>query len=177
MKRAIYEAICACFGMEPGSEEASVLIREAYQEPENTPRPPRNADVIYYTVQTDGMKEEAPAAYERVHQTWTVHRFCPWTLLIVCYGPQAVSNAGKIRSFLFLDGYSLPRSILRKAGIYPVPEPKAPMEIYEPEGSLWRKRADLTVALRVEEEMVHPTSIDRVNSTPEIIVHDWQPMR
>ena len=91
--------------------------------------------MIYYTVQTDGMNEEAPAAYERVHQTWTVHRFCPWTLLIVCYGPQAVSNAGKIRSFLFLDGYSLPRSILRKAGIYPVPEPKAPMEIYEPEGS------------------------------------------
>ena len=171
MKRAIYEAICACFGMEPGSEEASILIREAYQEPENTPRPPRNADVIYYTVQTDGMKEEAPAAYERVGGKWVVRRFSPWKMVVVCYGKNAVENARKIGAFLWLDGYSFPRKILREAGIYPVPDAMEPMEMYEAEGSLWRKRADLTIALRVEEEMVHPRKVGSVNSTPEIIVH------
>ena len=43
----IYSALCACFGLQTGSAGASVLIREAYAEPENAPRPPRNTDVIY----------------------------------------------------------------------------------------------------------------------------------
>ena len=52
------------------------------------------------------------------------------------------SYAHKIRSFLYLDGAGLPRQILRKAGIYPVPDPPVPHLLYEPEGSLWRRRAD-----------------------------------
>ena len=34
MNDAIYLALCACFGLNPSSPEASVLIRSAYQEPE-----------------------------------------------------------------------------------------------------------------------------------------------
>ncbi len=36
----LYAALCACFGLSPNSSQASRRIREAYQEPENAPRPP-----------------------------------------------------------------------------------------------------------------------------------------
>ena len=52
-KTIIYPALCACFGMNPSSAAASVLIREVYLEPENAPRPPRNADVVYYSIAPD----------------------------------------------------------------------------------------------------------------------------
>ena len=51
-----------------------------------------------------------------------------------------LSNARKIRAFLFADGPGFPRTILRKAGIRPVPDPPEPMLLHEPEGSLWRER-------------------------------------
>ena len=43
----LYSALCACFGLQSSSQEASALIREAVQEPENALRPPRRTDVIY----------------------------------------------------------------------------------------------------------------------------------
>ena len=49
----IYSALCACFGLSPSSSQASALIREMYQEPENSPRPPRSADVIYFSSAPD----------------------------------------------------------------------------------------------------------------------------
>ena len=58
----LYSALCACFGLVPSSSEASVLIREAYQEPENAPRPPRGPEVIYYSVEPDAYAQEAPAS-------------------------------------------------------------------------------------------------------------------
>ncbi len=171
MNRVIYEALCACFALDPGSEEASVLIREAYQDPENTPRPPRETNIIYYSVSPDTVSEEIPSSWERVGRKWVVHRFSPWNLLVVCYGRDALANANKIRSFLFLDGQSFPRSILRQAGIYPIPDPKIPLELHEPEGSLWRNRADLTIPLRVAEDLTHPTNLNSVTVAPNVIIH------
>ena len=62
-KTIIYPALCACFGMNPSSAAASVLIREAYLEPENAPRPPRNADVVYYSIAPDPAVQELSAAF------------------------------------------------------------------------------------------------------------------
>ena len=42
MNEAIYQALCSCLGLVPSADEAVALIREAYQEPENAPRPPRH---------------------------------------------------------------------------------------------------------------------------------------
>ena len=39
MNTILFSAICACFGLQSSSAAAAVLIREAYQEPENAPRP------------------------------------------------------------------------------------------------------------------------------------------
>ena len=100
----------------------------------------------------------------------TVHRYLPYQLLIVCYGPSCEAYAHKIRSFLYLDGAGLPRQILRKAGIYPVPDPPAPLLLYEPEGSLWRRRADVAISLRVKDTLVYSLNRNAITSAPTVIL-------
>ena len=176
MTTTIYQALCACFGLQPSSSDASILIREAYQDPENAPRPPRSANVIYYSVSPDPSALEPPPSYatenpQRASHIPAVSSFSAWTLQLVCYGPAALSNARKIRAFLFLDGSGFPRSILRKAGIRLVPDPPEPTLLHEPEGSLWRERADLTVQLHAEERETHPGRRGAVRSVPAVILH------
>ena len=174
-RTALYQALCACFGLSPSSSAASILIREAYQEPENAPRPQRNTDVIYYSVLPDTALE-APPAYAADNPASASHvpsvsTFAAYRLQVVCYGPHALENARKIRAFLFLDGSGFPRSILRKAGIRLVPGPPEPMLLHEPEGSLWRQRADLTVSLRAEEKETHPGRRGAVTVPPAVRIH------
>ena len=92
-----------------------------------------------------------------------------YQLVIVCYGPECEENASRIRSMLFLDGAGFPRQILRAAGIYPVPDPPQPSLLYEEEGSLWRKRADLTVRLRVLDEQ-QAQARNSISSAPAVII-------
>ena len=176
MIETMYHALCACFGLTPSSIQASILIREAYQEPENAPRPPRNTDVIYYSVAPDAVAAEPPATYAAENPAQsshdpTVSSFSAWTLQIICYGPHALSNARKIRAFLYVDGPGFPRAILRNTGLYPVPDPPEPMLLHEPEGSLWRIRADLTVSLRAEEKETHPARRGAVTVAPAVVIH------
>ena len=167
----IYNALCACLGLSPSSEQALSLIRQAYTEPENSPRPARTADVIYWSLSPE--EGDDPASYNETaasagsHKP-TVHRYLAYQLLIVCYGPGCEAYAHKIRSFLYLDGAGLPRQILRKAGIWPVPDPPAPQLLYEPEGSLWRRRADLTIPLRVRDTLVYTNPRGAISSPPAI---------
>ena len=174
-KTMIYYALCACFGLPRSSVQAPALIREAYREPENAPRPPRNADVVYYSIAPDPAAREAPAVYSEENaaqgfHTAAVSSFSAWTLQIVCYGPHALRNARKIRAFLYADGPGFPRSILRKAGLYPVPAPPEPILLHEPEGSLWRTRSDLTVSLRAEEKETHPVRRGAVTAPPAVMI-------
>ena len=125
MTTAIYQALCACFGLQPSSSDASILIREAYQDPENAPRPPRNTDVIYFSIEPDSAASEAPPEYSAetaVDASFApvVASFAAWRLQIICYGPHALTNARQIRAFLYVDGTNMPRCILRKAGIRPI---------------------------------------------------------
>ncbi len=176
MYETIYQALCACLGLSPSSSDASLLIREAYQEPENAPQPPRSADVIYYSVAPDVAAQEPPALYAADNPAQASHvpsvsLFSAWTLQVICYGPHALENARKIRAFLYLDGAGFPRSILRKAGIRPVPDPPEPLLLHEPEGSLWRTRADLTVSLRAEETQAHTARRNAVSVPPAVSIY------
>ena len=76
--------------------------------------------------------------------------------------------ARKIRAFLFVDGSGFPRSILRQAGLYPVPEPSELMLLHEPEGSLRRERADLAISLRAGKKETHPVRRGAVMDLPEV---------
>ena len=173
---ALFAALCACLNLDNTSEEASVLIREAYQESEPAPRPPRSANVVYYSLEPDPQVSEPPPAYEPEAPSLasfipSVSSFSAWKLQVVCYGPDAMKNARRIRAFLFLDGAGFPRSILRKAGIYPIPDPPEPLLLHEPEGSLWRLRADLTVSLRASEKQAYSSRQGAVAVVPEVIIH------
>lgn len=69
---------------------------------------------------------------------------------------------------LYLDGAGFPRRILRAAGIFPVPDPPQPSLLHEEEGSLWRKRADLSISLRVKDEQ-RAQSRGSIRSTPAVV--------
>ena len=71
---------------------------------------------------------------------------------------------------LYLDGRGFPRQILRNAGIFPVPDPPQPSLLHEEEGSLWRKRADLTIQLRVrDEQRAQARSV--ISLPPAVVLH------
>ena len=172
---AVFDALCSCLGLDKDSSEAIALIHEAYAEPENVPQPPRNRNVIYWTVLQDLSSDPVSTEYNAEAGSAGTHipvicSTLKYQLIIVCYGPECEENTSRIRSMLFLDGAGFPRQILRAAGIYPVPDPPQPSLLYEEEGSLWRKRADLTVRLRVLDEQRAQVR-STISSAPAVIIH------
>ena len=170
---AIFDALCSCLNL--SAAEGIKLIHEAYAEPENVPRPPRNRNVIYWTVLHDPSPDSVAAAW--VNETGEGDCHTPvacstlkYQLVIVCYGPDCEEYAWRIRQTLYLDGSGFPRQILRAAGIWPVPDPPQPSILYEEEGSLWRRRADLTVRLRVRDEQ-RGQARGSIQSPPAVIIH------
>ena len=171
-REAVFDALCACLNL--SAEEGIRLIHEAYAEPENVPRPARNKNVIYWTVLQDLSADPVSTVYDPEggagRNTPVVYTTLKYRLIIVCYGPASEAYAQRIRHMLFLDGAGFPRRILRNAGIFPVPDPPQPALLHEEEGSLWRKRADLTISLRVRDEQ-RAQNRGSINSTPAVIIH------
>ena len=170
---AIFDALCACLNLNKTSAQAIALIHEAYAEPENVPRPGRNKNVIYWTVLQDPSSDPVSTAYQAEagsgNHTPVVYTTLKYQLVIVCYGPACEDYALRIRHMLYLDGSGFPRRILRDAGIFPVPDPPMPSLLHEEEGSLWRKRADLTISLRVREEERGQTR-GSISNVPSVII-------
>ena len=152
----IFQALCACMELSPSSAEASALIRPFPNDPENPPSPSRSTNVIYYDIRPESTPDAGYQTFTAEDPTSSsakpaVSSFLPYQLILICYGPDCEQNAIKIRSFLYLDGSGYPRSILRKAGIYPLPRPPMPILIDEQQGNLLRRRADLIISLRVSD--------------------------
>ena len=181
LNAAVFEAICACLGLGAETLEVNRLIHQGYVEAENAPQPPRERDVIYYWIEKDEASGEdvqivVPSVYSWKRQKWNetwgdqvpteVLSFLAYRLVIVCYGPKSEEYAHRIRALMYLDGVRKPRGILRMAGIYPVPWPGQAVVTREPAGSLWRKRADLVISLRVKDKV--ETVQEAVTVGPEI---------
>ena len=171
-RAAIFDALCACMNL--SAEEGIKLIHEAYAEPENVPRPPRNRNVLYWYARQDPASDPVSTEYDAVPgglglHTPVVYTTLKYQLVIVCYGPACEEYACRIRHMLFLDGAGFPRRILRDVGIYPVPDPPQPSLLHEEEGFLWRKRADLTISLRVREEQRAPAR-GSIRSAPAVVI-------
>ena len=155
----LYSILCFCLNLDPESDEAAGLIIPAYQEPEVAARPARERNVIYFScdpVPGADLYDSMDVVVGNAGKRPRVTTLMTYRLVVVCYGPDSLENALAIRAFLFLDGNGMPKSMLRKAGFYPVLEPGAPVVGREPEGSLWRKRADVAVVLRTMEEQTYP---------------------
>ena len=172
---AIFESLCACLELSFSSAEASFLIRPFPNDPESPPAPSRITNVIYYDVRPESAPDAGYQTFSSEDPTVSgtrpsVSTFLPYTLLLICYGPDCERNAHKVRSFLFLDGSGYPRSILRKSGIYPVPRPPMPILLYEEEGALLRRRADLTISLRVKDTLVRENRRSGITEPPIVIL-------
>ena len=124
---------------------------------------PENAADAGYPVYTNENPQAASALP-------AVSSFLPYQLVIVCYGPECEWNARRIRSFLYLDGSGYPRSILRKAGTFPVPRPPMPVLLNEEAGGLIRRRADLVIPLRIRETLVRENRRFAINQVPAVIL-------
>ena len=167
----IFETLCACLGLLADSNEASEMIIPAYQEPENRPEVPRKRDVIYYDIAPEQPREGTWETVEYDGEYPVVSGFPAYKLIVVCYGPHCEENAMTIRYFMDLDGAGLPRSILRKAGIYAIPSPPLPTILHEETGSLWRKRADLVISLRILDQNRYFSPQSPIQSPLPIIFH------
>jgi len=171
---AIFDALCACLGLDKTSAQAIKLIHEAYAEPENVPQPGRKKNAIYWYATLDP-ESVIPIAYNSESSTAsgshtpTAYITLKYQLVVICYGPACEAYASRIRAMLYLDGKGFPRQILRDAGIFPVPDPPQPSLLYEEEGSLWRKRADLTVSLRVR-DVQQGAARSSISIAPAVII-------
>ena len=185
LNAAVFEAICACLGLGAETLEANRLIHQGYVETENAPQPPRERDVIYYWIEKDEAAVDdaqmiVPSVYSWKRQKWNetwgdrvpteVLSFLAYRLIIVCYGPKSEEYAHRIRALMYLDGVRKPRGILRREGIYPVPRPAQAVVTREPAGSLWRRRADLVISLRVKDRI--ETAQEAVVVAPEVKIID-----
>ena len=93
--------------------------------------------------------------------------------LCACFGLQPSSSDASIPPDPRLPlhrRHDMPRGILRKAGIRPIPDPPEPLLLHEPEGSLWRLRCDLTIQLRSEEKQTHPARQGAVGFAPAVVI-------
>ena len=191
MSLAVFKALARCVGLSPDSDAASALIQEAYAEPENPVSSSRNEDVIYYYLSRDASSADLQQAhlpavtYSGIPpggsstgsgsagtsgtRPVSIRSFQAYLLNIIAYGSNSRRNAHQIRSRLFMDGANQPRALLRAAGIYPIPTPPEPELLWEQQGTLWRRRADLTISLRVCDTL--ESAQQTVTSAPAIRIH------
>lgn len=171
----LFQALCACLEVSPSASASSALVRRAWQDPEPAPEPPRSRNVIYYDLLPETSPDAGYATYTHENPQAAsafpaVSSWLPYKLVVVCYGIDCEKNAEKIREFLYLDGSGYPRSILRKAGIFPMPRPPMPVLLNEEAGGLIRRRADIVISLRIRETLVRTGRRNTIQQAPAIIL-------
>ena len=135
----LYDALSAC-----GS---SVAYIRAFQPDGTIPQPPRDKDVCYFDLSPVRAPDPKYTTVDRSHPVNDFYtRTVPVSLKLYFYGPNAEDHAYRVRTMFFSDAV---KSTLRKNGIVPVPEPEEPVSLPEIEGTMWRKRCDLTISLRL----------------------------
>ena len=164
---ALWQALRAALTL--SEEEASAHILRAWTDaPPAEPSP--DESLCYYHLQADA---SAPLLEETeiAGSVASVSSFIPCRLILVFYGPEAEAWALRCGSFLFLDGPDSPRQILRAVGLYPVPTHAAPAVFYEEIGKTRRKRADLSLPLRLLSNADWPTPVPLISEAPAVSFH------
>ena len=172
VKEAMYEALCASFGLDPDSEQALNRFVPAYIEDTIKPQAPRNLDVTYYAI--NNYQEDSGFNYIMAQQTslqgnakTEIKKTIPASVLVTFYGPNADDDAEQFwSSFQWDNGSNSPRAMLRKHNIVPIGKPDRPVALYEVEGTYQRRRSDVQVDVAYYEVSVYDSS--EVDSAPEI---------
>ena len=161
---AVYEALRKALLLSP--EEGAGRIFRAYADPP-PPQVNRDMDLCFYHLTPDAA---APMLREQMLRNgrWAVFRFIPCRLFLVFYGNAAETWALRARENLFTDGADAPRGLLRKAGLYLLPPVSPPAVLREEEGSLYRRRADLTLDARLADNSDAPGSASGEMEAPTV---------
>ena len=171
----LFQAIARALCISPDSSTAAARILRAYATPP-PPQVPADINLCFFDLSPDpGVQMLTERKVIRGRNE--IYRFIPCTLTLVFYGPSSETDAITVRDNLFVDGVNRPLSILRNAGIYLVPPAFPPSVLYEEEGSLFRKRADLTIPVRLLDNSDNASSggsavleAPLIESPPEILL-------
>ena len=174
LHQTVFRALRAALALS-ASEADRHLLRAYAETPAAEPSP--QTDVCYYFLQTDAQSrllQETEVQNSQHH----AYSYIPCRLILVFYGPSCESWAHRCRTFLYLDGRTSPRGILREAGLFPVPFPQPPSILYEETGKAFRKRADLTLDLRLLDDSAYgsaishaPIPVDTIQTPPSVTIH------
>lgn len=170
----LFQALRAALGLT--EEEGNRYLFRAWAEVPAV-EPGRDVNVCYFHLRTDPIP--MPPQEEHVLDSIAqITSFIPAQLILIFYGPDCEAWAHRCHACLFLDGEGMPRKILRAAGIYPIPNPQPPAIVFEEQGATFRKRADLTISLRLRDELPYgsaliaePIQINTVTDPPQVRIH------
>lgn len=170
LKNLIFSVLCKALEVDEDAPGSSALVVPAY-ETEVGPARSVADDVVYFYIAPEGVDENRfqTMDYENRHPAISVFLSCQ--LVLIVYGPNAYELVNRIRRNLYIDGHEMPLSILRRNNIYAVPDPPIPALTWEESGNRWRKRADLSISLRMAEKFVFSSQQNMVGMAPVIMIH------
>lgn len=150
---AIYEMLCASFGMQPDSAEAMKRFVPAYVFEATTPQADRNVNVCYYDIRpasTPNLQytETTYAPKDAQEPKAMIENHMPITVLFTFYGPDADNDSEYFWTLCQSDvDSSSPRAVLRKKAIVFNGKPEFPAGLDEIEGTFIRRRCDVRLNL------------------------------
>jgi len=153
VSNAVYQALCATFGVSPESEAGMKRFVPAYLFQATTPQADRNVNVCYYDIRQasdEGLNytELQYAAKTAQAALATVERNMPLTVLFTFYGPNADDDSETFWTMIQTDLDSTsPRSVFRRNHIVINGRPEFPVGLDEIEGTFIRRRCDVRVNL------------------------------
>ncbi|MBP5460618.1 MAG: hypothetical protein J6Y20_00625 [Lachnospiraceae bacterium] len=168
---AVAKILCACFNLDPESQEAAYRFVPAYTKDETTPQAPTNKDVVYYA-----LSEMQGSGFDYIQQKTRqvgknvmtqIQKTIPVSVLLTFYGSHADDDAELFWSMFQWDsGADSPRAILRGERIVPIGLPDRPVSLFEVEGTFHRRRCDVRLNLAYLDISEHQASA--VTEPPEI---------
>ena len=171
--QTVFKALAISLGFSPTSETAARMIVRAYSDPPSVQNQ-RLENCCFFDLTPD-LSVRMLVEKTRNRGSHFHFRYMPYMLNCVFYGPEAERNALIVRENLFVDGIGKPLAVLRQAGMYPVPPVQPPMVVYEEDRSLYRKRVDLVIRMKIRDNSDEGDGnlpAEMIQSTPEVVVHD-----
>lgn len=175
VRDAVYDALCAVFGLNPASPDALKRFVPAYIKDATNTQAPRNMNICYYAMsimQGSGFDyvQEKNIIVNGVPKL-NVSKTIPVSVLFSFYGDNADNDSEFFWSQFQVDsGAGCARSVLRKQNIVPIGEPDRPVPLYEEEGTFHRRRCDvrLNLAYLVSNEI----GVGYVDEVPDIVIQN-----
>lgn len=170
LKSLLFTVLCRALALDENAPASSAKVVPAY-EAEAGPGRPIVDDVVYFYIIPESVDETRFQTMDYENKYPAISDFSSCQMVLIVYGPNASELAYTIRRNLYIDGHNMPLSLLRKHDIYAVPDPVVPALTWEEVGNRWRRRADLSISLRMAEKHVYNDQQGMVGMPPVIMIH------